>query len=81
VKRSPVRSRFWFEAAFATTTGILAILTMVVHDWAELLFNIDPDEGNGAFETTVTLIALALTLLLGAAARLEWRRRTLLTAG
>jgi hypothetical protein len=69
-----LRLRFWIEAGLATISGVLAVLTLVVHDWAELIFGIEPDEGNGSFEIAVTVIAVAMTILFILAARLEWRR-------
>jgi hypothetical protein len=62
----------WRTKLYATTTvaaGILAVATLVVHDWAEILFGIEPDQGSGSFEAIVTLtigivsiVFLALTL-------------------
>ncbi len=72
-----LRLRFWIEAGLAAVSAILAIGTLVWHDWAESIFGIDPDEGNGSFEVAVTLIAVALTVLFVGAARVEWRRAAL----
>ena len=66
--------RFWMELAVAATTGIATLLTLLVHDWAELLFHVDADQGSGAFEVAVALALLAVTVGFVAAARLEWRR-------
>jgi hypothetical protein len=69
-----LRSRFWVETGLAALSGILVVMTIIWNDWAELIFGIDPDEGNGSFEVAVTLIAVALTILFAFAARIEWRR-------
>ena len=73
-----LRRRFWVEAILAFVSGLLAIMTIVWHDWAEILFRIDPDEGNGSFEIAVTLAAVAVTIVFSLLARMEWRRRTAL---
>jgi hypothetical protein len=71
-----VRIRFWIEAALAAISGILAVLTLVVHDWVEVIFGVEPDEGSGSFEVWVTVIAIALTVVFALVARIEWRRAT-----
>lgn len=68
------RSRFWLESVLGSATGILAILTLLWHDWIEAVFGIDPDSGNGSAEWLVVFILLFLTVLLAADARREWRR-------
>lgn len=70
-RRSP---RLWIEVACCTVSALVAGMTLVWHDWAETIFHIDPDEGNGSFEVAVTVVAIALTIALALAARLEWRR-------
>jgi len=41
----------------------LAIGTLIVHDWAEILFDIEPDEGSGAFEVGVTLVIALVSIV------------------
>jgi hypothetical protein len=80
--RSNVRVRFWFEAGLASFCGFLAILTLFWRDWIEALTGFDPDHHSGSFEWAI-VAGLALTgILVGLAARSEWRRpRAALAAG
>jgi undecaprenyl pyrophosphate phosphatase UppP len=74
---SGLRYRFWLESAFATVTGVLAVVTIFWHDWIEAVFGVDPDKGNGSAEWLVVLILLVMTVALVVGARLEWRRAQL----
>ena len=65
--RSTLRWRTWLYGVAAVISVVLAITTLLWHDWAEILFDIDPDEGSGWFEFGVTaafgLIAIATIAL------------------
>jgi hypothetical protein len=76
----PTRARFWVESAVALVCALLFIGTLLVPDWAEILFRIDPDEGNGSVEWLVTVLVAATALVALVAAGLEWRARTRLAA-
>ena len=69
-----LRARFWIELGLTVLSLILTIGTVVVHDWIEVLFQIDPDEGGGSLEAFVTVVAVAITTGFALAARMEWRR-------
>lgn len=73
-----LRRRFWLESILGSITGVIAVVTLLWHDWIEAVFGVDPDKGNGSAEWVVVLILLALTAMLAIAARLEWRRAVLL---
>ena len=45
-----LRRRFWVEFILACLSGSLAALTLVRHNWIELLFGFEPDSGDGSFE-------------------------------
>jgi hypothetical protein len=62
---------------FHSITGAVAIITLFWHDWIEIIFGVDPDEGNGSAEWLVVVILLAVTVVLALSARLEWRRARL----
>jgi hypothetical protein len=69
-----VRIRFWIEAALALLTAGLFILTLISHEWIEVIFGVDPDGGNGSLEWAIVGILLVATIVLGWLARVEWRR-------
>jgi hypothetical protein len=47
------RGRFWFESVFALVSAILSVVTLVVPDWIEAVFNVDPDHHSGALEWAI----------------------------
>jgi hypothetical protein len=68
------RTRFWIEAALAAASAALLIVTLLVPDWIEEVFKIDPDEGSGALEWAIVGLFAAATIAASVLARLEWRR-------
>jgi hypothetical protein len=73
MNRRNLRLRFWVEGFAAVAFAVLAVLTLVWHDWAESLLGIDPDAANGAFEIAVTVVVAIVSLALAVGARAEWR--------
>lgn len=73
-----LRHRFWLESILGSVTGIVAVATLVWHDWIEAVFGVDPDHGNGSGEWLVVVALLVVTVILAAGARVEWRRAGLL---
>jgi hypothetical protein len=69
-----LRGRFWIELGLSVLSLVLTIGTIVVHDWIEVLFHVEPDEGGGSVEALVTVVAVAITVGFALAARTEWRR-------
>lgn len=69
-----LRKRFWVEFILACLSGGLAVLTLVRHDWIELLFGAEPDGGDGSLEWGIVVVFLILTVVFSALARTEWRR-------
>jgi len=55
-------------------TGVMAIVTLIWHDWIEVIIDVDPDKGNGSAEWVVVLILPIVTAPSIAGARSEWRR-------
>ncbi len=53
--------------------ALLAVVTLVWHDWIELVFGVDPDHGSGAVEWLIVALAAAVALAFGVMARAEWR--------
>ena len=68
------RKRFWVETILACLSGGLTVLTLVRHDWIELLFGAEPDGGDGSLEWGIVVVFLILTVAFSALARTEWRR-------
>ena len=54
------RARYLMEMACAFVCAGLAVLTIAVHDWIEVVFGVNPDGGSGLWEAAITL-TLALT--------------------
>ena len=65
---------FWLEMSLASIAGILFVITLVWRDWAEVIFRVDPDQGNGSFEWMIVGGLLVVTLGLFALAGYAWRR-------
>ena len=72
--KNALRLRFWLEAGLGSLTGILFVVTLFWRDWIEILFNVDPDEGNGALEWSIVGALFVVTVALFVLARYEWRR-------
>ena len=70
----PRGGRFWFESLFAAVSAILSVGTLVVPDWIEAVFNVDPDQDSGALEWAIVASLLAAAVVAGALARRESRR-------
>jgi hypothetical protein len=69
-----LRMRFWLEAILGVISAALLVLTLLVPDWIEAVFGIEPDEGNGSLEWAIAGGLLAVTIAASALARIEWRR-------
>ncbi len=78
--RSTVRWRLLLELGLSVGFAFTALLTVIIPDWIEVFFGIEPDEGSGAAEVSVTVILLVLTFLCALAARLEVRSLSLARA-
>jgi len=73
MRREP-RGRFWVEVGLAVVSAALFAITLLWHDWIEIVFGVDPDEGNGLVEVLVSASFLALTLVFAVFSLMEWRR-------
>jgi len=72
--KSPLRRRFWIETSMAIVTSILLVTTLIWKDWIEIVFRVDPDQGNGTLEWLIVGALLVVTILLFTLASYEWRR-------
>jgi hypothetical protein len=75
-----VRRRFWLESGSAIASGGLLLLTLIWHDWIELVLGVDPDHGSGSLEGVIVAIAGVLAVTLAITARFELRRGTAVAA-
>jgi hypothetical protein len=75
-----LRKRFWAESVAAGLFTFYFLITLVWHDWLEIVFGIDPDHGNGAVEWLIVGVSGALALACSVLARGEWRRTRPATA-
>jgi hypothetical protein len=66
--------RFWAEAIMATVSGALFLVTLLWHDWIEIVFRVDPDQHSGWLEWLIVAVALASTAIFSILAHAEWRR-------
>jgi hypothetical protein len=58
----------------ATLSAGLLVLTLISREWIEVVFGLDPDNGDGTLEWAITGALLLTTLFLLMSARTEWRR-------
>jgi hypothetical protein len=73
MKHKP-RRRFWGEIGMLILSAALMIVTVVWPDWIEIVFGVDPDEGDGSLEWLIVAGSLVLAIVFLAASRREWRR-------
>jgi len=73
-----LRARFWIEVLAAVLCGLLAILTLIVEDWIEVLFGVDPDAHSGAAEWLVVALLGAGVVISALLAGHEWQRTSTL---
>ena len=66
--------RFWVEAELGLAGTVFAVLTLAWRDWIEIVFKVDPDHHSGSLEWIIVAIAVAVTVITFAAARIEWRK-------
>jgi len=66
--------RFWLATSAAVTTGILFLVTLLWHDWIEIVFGVEPDSGGGSLEWLIVGVLLIATVVLAVLARNEWYR-------
>jgi len=69
--------RFWLEAALGVTSAALLALTLVLPDWFEVLFELEPDGGDGTAEWSLALTLAVVTVVAFVFAGRTWHRRRL----
>ena len=73
-REANMRARFWIELFAAISCGLLAILTLIVGEWIEVIFGVDPDAGSGTAEWLVVVLLGAGVGISGLLARYELQR-------
>ena len=72
--RRNIRRMFWVEIGLAAITGLLALITPLFPDWIEFVSGWDPDQHDGSVERLIIVGLFAVTVVMVAAAAVEWRR-------
>jgi hypothetical protein len=72
--KGQLKRRFNIEAAFAAISAALVILTLINHEWIEVLTGWDPDKGNGALEWGIVVVLVAACVAFSARARSDWQK-------
>ena len=68
------KARFYLESVLAALSTGLFVLTLISPDWIEIVFGIEPDEGNGSLEWLTVAVLFVLSVALITLARRDWRR-------
>jgi hypothetical protein len=66
--------RFWLETVLAAACAVLFFVTLLWHDWIEIVFRVDPDHGNGSLEWLFVAALGVAAVTCSILARHEWRR-------
>jgi uncharacterized membrane protein len=72
--RRNFRPLFWVEVGLAAITGLLALITPIFPDWIEFVSGWDPDQHDGSVERMIVVGLFVVTIVMVAAAAIEWRR-------
>lgn len=68
------RARRSAEVVVAVLSTVLFVTTVVVPDWIEVVFGIDPDRSSGTVEILISAASLTATIGFAGLARQEHRR-------
>jgi hypothetical protein len=68
------RTRFLVKAALAALSAVLFVATLVLPDWIEVAFGIDPDRSSGALEVLISVVSLTMSVGFAVLARIERHR-------
>lgn len=66
-------SRTGVTFSLAALFAALAVLTLIVPDWIEVVFGVEPDAGSGSLEWAIALVFGVLAVLSGLLGRRQLR--------
>lgn len=69
-----IRLRFRVELILAVMSVLLAGVTFIWPNWIEILFEAEPDGGDGSLERAMSLVFLAVAAVSFVLAQLDFRR-------
>ena len=72
--------RFWTLVGLACASLLLLLMTLLWKEWIELIFRVDPDQGNGHAEWLIVAVTGTATVIFAIGARIEWRHLKSATA-
>ena len=73
--QSPVRRRrFWAALVLGGVSAVLAVVTLITREWIEIVFGVDPDDGNGGLEWAIVVVTAVSAIVCFWWARVEWKR-------
>ena len=74
--RFPTARTGGWQLIGAAVTFVLAVLTIVMPNWIEHVFGVDPDGGNGLLEVAIVAACALATVILGSLGVIKYRRAT-----
>jgi hypothetical protein len=69
-----VRRRFWIKASLSASSFVLLMVTIVWHDWIEIVFRADPDQHSGLVEWLIVAVLALAAITLAVLARIDFRQ-------
>ena len=72
--------RLAIRLVLALLSALLFLVTLIWHDWIELVFGVEPDQGSGAVEWLLVALTALGAVVFGLLARAEWMRARVITA-
>lgn len=68
------RTAFSVEVLVALGAAVGAILAVILPQWIETVFRLDPDGGDGSAEWLIPVLLAVVAVLMSVVARIQWRR-------